>query len=137
MSSYRYSSDANSDIEGIVLHIFDLNSGGAVFSTVRSASFGDGFGEDGERLRARQRADEPVFRRRADNRDVAQLAFQHEGQRVEKPLAGREAFRRGPHQVQRDHAGQFLVVVQKILQVLQRDDADEPLLCIHNRHKII
>ena len=26
MSSYRNSSDANADIEGIVLHIFDLNS---------------------------------------------------------------------------------------------------------------
>jgi toxin ParE1/3/4 len=25
MSAYRYSSDANSDIEGIVLYIFDLN----------------------------------------------------------------------------------------------------------------
>lgn len=25
MSSYRYSADANVDIEGIVLHIFDLN----------------------------------------------------------------------------------------------------------------
>jgi len=25
MSSFRYSSDANSDIEGIVLYIFDLN----------------------------------------------------------------------------------------------------------------
>src|SRR5439155_23200584 len=84
--------------------------------------FGDGFGKNSQDFGAGHGADEPVVERVVDDGYVAQFALEYDRQGVEQALAGRQSLWRRPHQVVGDDAVQVMGGIQKVFQVVQRNE---------------